>query len=130
MSAQEAALKIEEGTYRWAEGMPTEFALHATPAAFSASTVGHLIRPAGSNGGRTDELATLLARLGASVLMAGDAAGDPLPFAPVPSLARPFVTVVPFQRLVSVAAVRLGATPDRTHLDEEPWKSAILAVEL
>jgi glucosamine--fructose-6-phosphate aminotransferase (isomerizing) len=130
VTAQEAALKIEEGTYRWAEGMPTEFALHGTPAAFSASTVGYLIRPAGSDGGRTDELATLLARLGVSVLMAGDAAGDPLPFAPVPSLARPFVTVVPFQRLVSVAAVRLGARPDRTHLDEEPWKSAILAVEL
>ena len=113
-----------------AEGMPTEFALHGTPAVFSASTVGYLIRPAGSDGGRTDELATLLARLGASVSMAGDAAGDPLPFAPVPSLARPFVTVVPFQRLVSVAAVRLGASPDRTHLDEESWKSAILAVEL
>jgi glutamine---fructose-6-phosphate transaminase (isomerizing) len=130
VTAQEAALKIKEGTYRWAEGMPTEFALHGTPAVFSASTVGYLIRPAGSDGGRTDELATLLARLGASVLIAGDAAGDPLPFAPVPSLARPFVTVVPFQRLVSVAAVRLGASPDRTHLDEEPWKSAILAVEL
>jgi glucosamine--fructose-6-phosphate aminotransferase (isomerizing) len=130
VTAQEAALKIKEGTYRWAEGMHTEFALHGTPAVFSASTVGYLIRPAGPDGGRTDELEALLLHLGARVFSSGDRPGDALPFAAVPLLARPLVAVVPFQRLVSVAATRLGASPDRTHLGEEPWRSAILAVEL
>lgn len=40
------------------------------------------------------------------------------------------MTVLPFQRLVSAAAVRLDANPDLTHLEAEPWASAIRAVQL
>ena len=51
-------------------------------------------------------------------------------FAATDPLTRPLVTVLPFQRLVSAAAVRLDANPDLTHLEAEPWASAIRAVHL
>ncbi|MEV5606726.1 SIS domain-containing protein [Streptomyces sp. NPDC052225] len=130
ITADEAALKIKEGTYRWTEGLHTEFALHGTPAVFSSSTVGCLIRPTASDGGRTDDLAGYLGALGAPVLISGSDPGTDLPFAPVPELARPFVTVLPFLRLVAAAAGELGASPDLTHLEAEPWATAAKAVRL
>ncbi|PZT83817.1 hypothetical protein DNK56_06670 [Streptomyces sp. AC1-42W] len=130
ITAAEAALKIKEGTYRWAEALHTEFALHGTPAVFTSSTAGFLIRPAWSDGGRTDDLGTLLRALGAPVFLCDTEASAALPFAPVPDLVRPLVTVVPFQRLVSAAAARTGASPDLTHLEAEPWASALRAVTL
>jgi glucosamine--fructose-6-phosphate aminotransferase (isomerizing) len=130
ITADEAALKIKEGTYRWTEGLHTEFALHGTPAVFASSTVAFLIRPAAPDGGRTDALAGYLRTLGAPVLVSGSQANADLPFAEVPELARPLVSVLPFHRLVSVAAARLGASPDLTHLEAEPWASAAKQVQL
>lgn len=127
ITADEAALKLKEGTYRWAEGLHTEFALHGTPAVFSSSTAAFLLRSAG-DGGRTADLAGLLDRLGATALIVAED-GD-VRFAPTHPLARPLVTVLPFQRLVSAAAARLGANPDLTHLEAEPWAGAIRAVQL
>lgn len=130
VTAEEAALKIKEGTYRWAEGMHTEFALHGTPAVFSASTTAFLINPATQDGGRTTDLRNLLTRLGATVLVAGDSQDADLSFTGTHPLVRPLVSVVPFQRLVSAAAVELGANPDLTHMETEPWAGAIEAVSL
>lgn len=130
ITAQEAALKIKEGTYRWAEGMHTEFALHGTPAVFTASTVAYLIRPAGADGGRHAELRDLLHALGAPVFTCADDAGAELRFAPCHPLTRPLVVVLPFQRLVGAAAAALGADPDLTRMEAEPWASAIRAIEL
>ncbi|KAB1935295.1 SIS domain-containing protein [Micromonospora sp. ALFpr18c] len=130
MTAQEAALKIKEGTYRWAEGMHTEFALHGTPAVFRSSTVAYLIRPARPDGDRTDALRQLLTSLGSRTFVCAAEDDADLPFAAVHPLLRPLVAVVPFHRLVSLAAQRLGASPDLTHLEEEPWNSAIRAVKL
>lgn len=127
ITADEAALKLKEGTYRWAEGLHTEFALHGTPAVFSSSTAAFLLRSA-DDGGRTTDLKNLLDRLGATTLTVAED-GD-VRFAATHPLARPLVTVLPFQRLVSAAAVRLGANPDLTHLEAEPWASAIRAVQL
>ncbi|WP_433499196.1 hypothetical protein ACQP1K_02215 [Sphaerimonospora sp. CA-214678] len=62
-------------------------------------------------------------------LCAADKAAD-LPFVPVPDLIRPLVAIVPFQRLVSLVAARTGASPDLTHLEAEPWTSAIRSVKL
>lgn len=127
ITAAEAALKLKEGTYRWAEGLHTEFALHGTPAVFSSSTAAFLLR-SDADGGRTADLKTLLDQLGATTLIVAED-GD-LRFAATHPLARPLVTVLPFQRLVSAAAVRLGANPDLTHLEAEPWAGAIRAVQL
>lgn len=130
VTADEAALKIKEGTYRWAEGLHTEFALHGTPAVFSPSTSAYVILPAGDDGGRSRDLAGFLGRVGAQVVSCGTESYCDLRFAPVPRLARPLVCVVPFQRLVSAAAQRLGSNPDLTHLEEEPWAGAMRAVSL
>ncbi|MFJ2744720.1 SIS domain-containing protein [Streptomyces sp. NPDC087440] len=130
VTADEAALKVKEGTYRWTEGLHTEFALHGTPAVFSSSTVAYLIRPAAPDGGRTDDLANYLRALGAPVLVSGTGPDADLPFADVPELARPLVGILPFHRLVSAASARLGASPDLTHLESEPWASAAKQVRL
>ncbi|MEU6440358.1 SIS domain-containing protein [Streptomyces sp. NPDC047046] len=130
VTAAEAALKIKEGTYRWSEALHTEFALHGTPAVFAATTAACLIRPGLPDGGRTDDLAGYLTALGAPVLISDSRPGADLPFADVPELARPLVTLLPFHRLVSAAAARLGASPDLTHLESEPWTSAAGAVSL
>lgn len=127
ITADEAALKLKEGTYRWAEGLHTEFALHGTPAVFSSSTAAFLIGSP-DDGDRTAELRSLLDALGATTITVSED-GD-VRFAPVHPLARPLVTVLPFQRLVSAAATRLGANPDLTHLEAEPWAGAIRAVRL
>jgi glucosamine--fructose-6-phosphate aminotransferase (isomerizing) len=127
ITADEVALKLKEGTYRWAEGLHTEFALHGTPAVFSSSTAAFLLRAA-DDGDRTADLRGLLDELGATTLVVAED-GD-VRFAATDPLTRPLVTVLPFQRLVSAAAVRLDANPDLTHLEAEPWASAIRAVHL
>ncbi|MFD8495921.1 SIS domain-containing protein [Amycolatopsis sp. NPDC059657] len=127
ITAAEAALKLKEGTYRWAEGLHTEFALHGTPAVFSSSTAAFLLR-SGADGGRTADAQDLLDKLGATTMIVAED-GD-VRFAATHPLARPLVTVLPFHRLVSAAAARLGANPDLTHLEAEPWASAIRAVQL
>ncbi|MGW0635019.1 SIS domain-containing protein [Nocardia salmonicida] len=127
VTADEAALKIKEGTYRWAEGMHTEFALHGTPAVFSPETVA-FVYPTPGDGGRSSDLRALFIHLGASVLTVEEH-GD-LTFAPTDPLVRPLVSVLPMQRLVSATALRLGADPDLTHLESEPWTTAIRAVQL
>lgn len=130
-TAAEAALKLKEGTYRWVEGLNTEFCLHGMPAAFTEQTVAYLLRPVHDDRGRTAALAALLGEIGATVLIAGEGDDDvALPIAPIPLLGRPFVAIVPFQRLVSAAAAQLGTSPDLTHTEAEPWRSATKAVRL
>lgn len=128
ITADEAALKIKEGTYRWVEGMHAEFALHGTPAVFSSDMTAILIEPSTEDGGRTDDLRGLLGKIGATVITAGESAD--LAFAPTHPLVRPLVSILPFQRLVSFTATRVGSNPDLTHLEAEPWNSAIRAVSL
>jgi glucosamine--fructose-6-phosphate aminotransferase (isomerizing) len=130
ITADEAALKLKEGTYRWVEGMHSEFALHGTPAVYRPSMVAYLIRSGMPDGGRGPDLAALLRRLEATVLHCADDDHAELPFAPTHPLTRPFVNVLPFQRLVCAAATRLGANPDLTHLEAEPWATAIKEVTL
>jgi len=129
ITAEEAALKIKEGAYRWSEGLHTEFALHGTPAVYDACLSAILIR-SGEDGGRGADLEGVLAAVGASTFECSDQAGCEFPFAPVAAIARPFATILPLQRLVSGLAARNGASPDQTHLEVEPWRSAILGVNL
>ncbi|SCF24405.1 glucosamine--fructose-6-phosphate aminotransferase (isomerizing) [Micromonospora matsumotoense] len=130
ITAAEAALKIKEGTYRWAEGMHTEFALHGTPAVFSAEVSAFVLVAEADDGGRSDDLCTLLRTLSAPVLTVSTSPTADLGFAETHPLLRPLVSVLPFQRLVSAAAAELGANPDLTHVETEPWGSAIKAVPL
>lgn len=114
LTAEEAALKIKEGTSRWAEGMHTEYAIHGSPAIFGPSTLAYLIRPAVPDGGRFVSLDRTMRAHEARVVTVGDQIDDDVVVPVVNPLVRPFTVVTPFQRLVSATAHRLNINPDRT----------------
>lgn len=129
ITAREGALKIKEGAYLWAEGMSVEFSLHGTPAVYEPRHAAIVIVPDVEDGGRTQALLGLLASLGVTTLTLGDSGCD-LAFAKIDHLLRPFVAVVPLQRLVGELARRRGSNPDTTREDVEPYKSAFGRVRL
>ncbi|MHB8393074.1 MAG: SIS domain-containing protein [Candidatus Dormibacteria bacterium] len=129
VTAAEAALKVKEGAYLWAEGMSEELALHGTPAVFDPRAAAVVIYPGQDDGGRADQLIKLLAELGLEIITCGPDSHD-LPFTRVDYLMRPFVAIIPFQRLVAELARGRGSNPDLTRGDVEPWSSAISRVLL
>ena len=129
ITAAEAALKLKEGTYIWAEGMAVEEALHGPPAAIRAGMGLLALLPEGDDGGRTAALIGLARELGALVVTCGSGQAD-MSFPPLPPLARPLVSIVPVQRLVAEIARLRGSNPDRIHADLEPWAAAMGRVPL
>lgn len=122
ITAAEAALKIKEGTYQWAEGMETENALHGPPAAMRAGMGAVVITPDWEDGGRTQLLLTSLKDLGAEAYTCGSGQED-LRFTAVERLARPLVAIIPLQRLTAEIARIKHSNPDEIHRDVEPWNT-------
>jgi len=129
ITAQEAALKLKEGVYLWAEGMSQEFSLHGTPAVFESRSAALLITPGRDDGGRFPEMHRLLQELGLEVVTCGSGDSD-LPFAEVDYLIRPLVAIVPLQRLVAELARLRGTNPDTTRNDQSPWTEAVARIKL
>lgn len=129
ITAYEAALKMKEGTYQWAEGMETENALHGPPAAMRAGMAAITITPALDDGKRTQDLCTTFADLGVISLTCGSA-GEDLYFPSVHQLVRPLVSIVPLQRLTAELARLKHTNPDAIHRDVEPWTTAMDRVTL
>ncbi len=129
ITAFEAALKIKEGTYQWAEGMETENALHGPPAAMRAGMVGITITPGIDDGNRTQELRATFADLGVISLTCGTTEEE-LRFPSVHQLVRPLVAIVPLQRLTAELARLKQTNPDDIHRDVEPWATAMGRVTL
>ncbi|MGH7642176.1 MAG: SIS domain-containing protein [Candidatus Dormibacteria bacterium] len=129
ITAEEAALKLKEGTYIWAEGMSQEFSLHGTPAVFEPRSGAILIMPGRDDGGRVAEVHSMLLELGVDVLTCGSEPAD-LHFAEVDYLLRPLVGIVPFHRLVGELARLHGSNPDTIRAEEAPWSSAVPKVKL
>jgi glutamine---fructose-6-phosphate transaminase (isomerizing) len=125
----EAALKIKEGAYLWAEAMSVELALHGTPAVFEPRHAAIVAVPDEDDGGRTEALLNMLSELHVQAILLGTGDRD-LPFARVEYLLRPFVSIIPLQRLVAELARRRSTNPDTTRADVEPYKSAITRVRL
>lgn len=129
LSVLEAALKIKEGAYLWAEAMSIELALHGTPAVFESRHAAIIAVPDEDDGGRTQAFLGMLKELNIEAVTLG--AGDyDLPFAKVDYLLRPFVSIIPLQRLVAELARCRGSNPDTTRGDVEPYRSAIDRVRL
>lgn len=124
ITAREGALKLKEGTYLWAEGMSVELALHGTPAVFEPRHAAIVAVPDVDDDGRTQTLIEMLGKLHVQTVTLGTGTRD-LSFAKVDYLLRPFVAILPLQRLVAELARRRGSNPDTTREDVEPWKSAI-----
>ncbi len=124
ITAAEAALKLKEGTYTWAEGMETEGALHGPPAAWRAGMGAITLTPAGDDGQRTQRLRISLQELGVIAITCGDESED-LWFPHIHPLVRPLVTIVPLQRLAAEIARIKQTNPDSIHTDVEPWKTVM-----
>ncbi|GCE28488.1 hypothetical protein KDA_39720 [Dictyobacter alpinus] len=130
ITASEAALKLKEGTYLWAEGMETENALHGPPAAIRAGMGAVLITPTHDDAGRTSTLRTALQALDVATFTCGTESQDNLRFAPVDLLLRPLVAIIPLQRLTAEIARIRHTNPDAIHTDQEPWTSVMAAYTL
>lgn len=133
ITASEAALKLKEGTYVWAEGISTEFALHGTPAVFAPGQAAIVLVPGRDDGGRTIVLESVLRTIGVHAFRCGalrDADEVDLLFADVDVLLRPFVNLLPLHRVVGELARLLDSNPDKIHNEAEPWSTASEAVRL
>ena len=129
LSVTEAALKIKEGAYLWAEAMSIELALHGTPAVFEPRNAAIIAVPDEDDGGRTQAFLGMLKELNIEAITLGTGDYD-LPFAKVDYLLRPFVSIIPLQRLVAELARHRSSNPDTTRGDVEPYKSAIDRIRL
>jgi glutamine---fructose-6-phosphate transaminase (isomerizing) len=104
ISAAEAALKLKEATFKWAEALSVEQALHGPQAALHRGMGAVLFVPGGDDGGRTARLRQLCESLRVEVVeLRAPACTDAL---------RPLLSVVPAQRLAAELARIAGGDPD------------------
>ena len=114
-SAQEAALKLREGTFVAAEAYHTEQLLHGHLAAVDETIRALVLDGEGRAGERSRAAVKALRELGSPTEL--------LPQADGPA-ERPILGILPFHLLVLDLAERRGVNPDRIRLDEDPWKRA------
>jgi glucosamine--fructose-6-phosphate aminotransferase (isomerizing) len=106
IAAAEAALKLKEATFKWAEGLPVEQALHGPQAALRQGMGALLFAPAFEDGGRTARLRALCQSLGVETV--------DLRIAACSDALRPLLSIVPAQRLAAEIARLSGGDPDRS----------------
>jgi glutamine---fructose-6-phosphate transaminase (isomerizing) len=113
-TAQEAALKLREGTFLAAEAYHTEQLLHGHLAAIDETVRAVVLEGEGRSGERSRDVARALGELGSPTELLPQVAG----------WERPILGILPFHMLVLSLAERRGVNPDRIRLDEDPWKRA------
>jgi glucosamine--fructose-6-phosphate aminotransferase (isomerizing) len=106
ISADEGALKLKEATFKWAQGMAVEQALHGPQAALRAGMGAILLRPGHADGGRYEALRDFCVRRAVAIVEPHvPDSGDAL---------RPLLSAVPLQRLTAEIARLCGGDPDRS----------------
>jgi glucosamine--fructose-6-phosphate aminotransferase (isomerizing) len=130
VTVDEASLKIKEGAWLWAEGMSTEFSMHGTPAVYRPGQAAIVVIPGEDDGGRTEALLEMLAKIGLEVVTCGSGPEAQLSFVSTPVPLRPIVGIVAFQRLTAELARLRGADPDTLHGNRDAWREAMTAVKL
>jgi fructoselysine-6-P-deglycase FrlB-like protein len=113
-TAQEAALKLCEGTFVAAEAYHTEQLLHGHLAAIDETVRAIILEGEGRAGERSHDVVRAVGEIGC--------ASDLLPQAE--GWERPILGILPFHLLVLALAERRGVNPDRIRWDEEPWNRA------
>jgi glucosamine--fructose-6-phosphate aminotransferase (isomerizing) len=108
ITASEAALKLKEATFQWAEGLAVEQALHGPHAALREGMGAILIPPAGDDAGRTEALRLVCEERKLAVVQPR--------IRECPEPLRPLVAAVPLQRLAAEIARLRGGDPDRSQL--------------
>jgi len=106
ITAAEAALKLKEATFQWAEALSVEQALHGPQAALRQGTGAILFAPDPDDGGRTLRLRDLCAALGVEVI--------DIRVPPCSDALRPLISIVPAQRLAAEIARLTGGDPDHS----------------
>lgn len=113
-TAQEAALKLREGTFVAAEAYQIEQLLHGHLAAVDETVRAVVLEGEGRAGERAHDAVRALGELGAPTEL--------LPQAE--SWERPILGILPFHLLVLDLAERRDVNPDRIRWDEDRWKHA------
>jgi glutamine---fructose-6-phosphate transaminase (isomerizing) len=113
-TAQEAALKLREGTFVAAEAYHTEQLLHGHLAAIDQTARAIVLEGEGRAAERSRDAARALGEIGCPTEL--------LP--QVAAWERPILGILPFHLLVLGLAERRGVNPDRIRWDDEPWKRA------
>jgi glutamine---fructose-6-phosphate transaminase (isomerizing) len=130
-TAQEAALKVKEGAWKWTEAMSPEFALHGTPASFHREMGAVVIEPGEDDGGRSTLLQQVLRELSLGAVVACAARPDAeLPFVTPHPLLSPVTGIVPLQRLTAELARLRDSDPDTMHGGREPWRTVMTGLKL
>ena len=106
LAAVETALKLKEATFKWAEGLPLEQALHGPQAALSEDMGVVLFPPAVDDGGRCGFLKELCRSLRVDVVEVAVLECE--------ASLRPLISIVPAQRLAAELARLTGGDPDRS----------------
>jgi glutamine---fructose-6-phosphate transaminase (isomerizing) len=114
-TAQEAVLKLREGSYVAAEAFETEQLLHGYLAAVDETVRAFVLEGEGRAAERGAAAAAALRELGCDVTL-------------VPTR-HPAVDIVPFQKLTVALAELRGVEPDRIHRDDERWARAAAAAK-
>ena len=114
-TAQEAALKLREGSFVAAEAYETEQLLHGHLAAVDESVRAFVMEGEGRAAERAAGAVRALRELGCETTL-------------VPTV-HPVVDVVRFQLLTLDLAEARGVNPDHIRRDDERWKRAAAAVE-
>jgi glutamine---fructose-6-phosphate transaminase (isomerizing) len=112
-TAQEAALKLREGTFVAAEAYQTEQLLHGHLAAIDETVRAFVLEGDGRAAERARQTAAALRELGCETTL-------------VPT-SHPVVDIVRFQLLTLDLAERRGTDPDWIRRDDERWKRAAAA---
>jgi glutamine---fructose-6-phosphate transaminase (isomerizing) len=113
-TAQEAALKLREGTFVAAEAYHTEQLLHGHLAAIDETVRAIVLEGEGRARERSKDVVRALGELACAIEL--------LPQAE--SWQRPILGILPFHLLVLALAERRAVNPDRIRWDEEPWDRA------
>jgi glutamine---fructose-6-phosphate transaminase (isomerizing) len=113
-TAQEAALKLREGTFVAAEAYHTEQLLHGHLAAIDESVRAIVLEGEGRGHERSQDVVRALGEIGCATELLPQAEG----------WERPILGILPFHLLVLALAERRGVNPDRIRWDEEPWDRA------
>ena len=106
ITAAEAALKLKEATFQWAEALGVEQALHGPQAALRQGMGAILFIPDVDDGGRTVRLRDLCSALGVEVVE--------IRVPPCSEAVRPLISIVPAQRLAGEIARLTGGDPDHS----------------
>jgi glucosamine--fructose-6-phosphate aminotransferase (isomerizing) len=113
-TAQEAALKLREGTFVAAEAYPTEQLLHGHLAAIDETVRAIVLEGEGRARERSHDVMRALGEIGCATELLSQAKG----------WERPILGILPFHLLVLALAERRDVNPDRIRLDEERWDRA------